>query len=200
MDLAVQFFAAFGPLALTVMGLIVSIWPPRSDNRRHWLWVVAFLAVGLPTAISTFVELRGTDELLTKIWAHMGGEEQPQPFRHLTYDQKARLSRDLRLQIDEHYPFQINSAISCDECEQFAQELRDFFNSIPGWNAGGSALFFPQPKARYGIQLVTNVDGKNSPPVMKIRKAFADAGMALDDEVEPLQPHTFVLIVGRQRR
>jgi|SRR5579872_4951433 len=70
LEIITQLFAAFGPLALTVMGLVVSLKPPKAEGRAHWVWLVAFILVGLPTAISTFFELRGTDTLLAQIWEH----------------------------------------------------------------------------------------------------------------------------------
>jgi hypothetical protein len=68
LEFVTQIFAAFGPLTLTVMGLVVSIRPPKAEGHAHWIWLAAFVAVGLPTALSTFVELRGTDTLLAQIW------------------------------------------------------------------------------------------------------------------------------------
>src|ERR1700730_1059759 len=44
--------------------------------------------------------------------------------RHLNQDQRARMAPLLRLEHDEIYEFQINSVQNCEECEDYAEELR----------------------------------------------------------------------------
>jgi hypothetical protein len=116
--------------------------------------------------------------------------------RHLSGDQRERMKLALRLESNENYRFQINSTQNCDECELFAEELRDFFNSVPGWKAEGSVLFFSQPFRR-GLRLVTRSDEQHIKPVEKISKAFEDAGIALPRETEESEPGGFVIIVAR---
>ena len=68
LDFLVQLIAAFGPIILAIMGVVVSIRPPPPTGTAHWVWAAVFIAVGALTAISLFRELRGTDELLVQIW------------------------------------------------------------------------------------------------------------------------------------
>src|SRR3974377_1310231 len=60
--------------------------------------------------------------------------------RHLQPDEKARMAVALRLSPAERYAFQINCIPDCTECESFAEELRNFFNTIPGWTVSGSCF------------------------------------------------------------
>jgi hypothetical protein len=123
--------------------------------------------------------------------------ESRQEIRHLTSDQKQRLQQGLQLSPNENYTFQLNSMPSCDECEQFAEELRTFFNTIPGWKAGGGPLIFAQQRPRRGLWLVSRDEEKHSVPVEKISKAFDGAGVALIHSSEEVQPATFVILVAR---
>lgn len=68
-----------------------------------------------------------------------------QEIRSLKPDQKRRMELTLQLNPTEHYAFQVNSAPNCDECEQFAEEIREFISAIPGWSAGGGPLTFFDP-------------------------------------------------------
>ena len=47
--------------------------------------------------------------------------------RHLRPDQKIRMTAALELSPQEQYAVQINCIANCEECELFAEELRDFF-------------------------------------------------------------------------
>jgi hypothetical protein len=60
--------------------------------------------------------------------------------RHLNADQQERMKLLLQLAANETYSFQINTTPRCDECELFGEEIRTFFNGIPGWQAGGGPL------------------------------------------------------------
>jgi hypothetical protein len=68
LDTTIELISAFGPIALAIMGVVVSIRPPSSRGARHIVWAAAFGAVGLLTAVCNFYELRGTDTILTQIW------------------------------------------------------------------------------------------------------------------------------------
>ncbi len=52
---------AFGPLALTIMGVAVSVvlWNRGEDN--YWIWIVVFLIVGIPTSLASLHEVRAPD-------------------------------------------------------------------------------------------------------------------------------------------
>jgi hypothetical protein len=115
--------------------------------------------------------------------------------RHLDSSQKERLRANLKLAWDERYDFQINSAPSCDECEQFAEELRDFFGSIPGIQTGGGPLIFSGRYSR-GISFITN--GKRSMGGGKVFSALQDAGMSPKQETESqMKDGDFIVLIGR---
>ena len=79
--------------------------------------------------------------------------------RHLKPEQRARLAEALQLNPNEKFNIQINSIPNCEECEDYAQELREFFNGIRGWSAGGSVLIFPFPSfLREGLHLTVDVN------------------------------------------
>jgi hypothetical protein len=80
--------------------------------------------------------------------------------RHLKPEQKAKLTRLLRLGPTEKFNLQINSIPNCEECEDYAQELREFFGSLPGgWTAGGGVTIFPVTTSfREGTHITIDVD------------------------------------------
>jgi hypothetical protein len=119
--------------------------------------------------------------------------------RHLSGDQKNRMIQSLKLSPDESYSIQINSLPNCDECEVYAQELRDLVQSIPRWKAGGSALLFTDPNApRTGLQLI--LSDKAMPDVgKKLLAAFAAADVPLTPRPsEAFQQLDAVIVVARR--
>jgi hypothetical protein len=76
--------------------------------------------------------------------------------RHLTMDEQMRLQMNLKLSPEENYHMEINSVQNCDECEDYAQELREFISTLPGWKADGSVLTFAGYPYRYGLGLSVN--------------------------------------------
>src|SRR4051794_32179773 len=74
LDFLIQLAAAAGPIALAIMGVVVSLNPPSPKWNRTWAG--AFAIVGILAAAAIFFELRGTDQLLGKIWEHI---REPQP-------------------------------------------------------------------------------------------------------------------------
>jgi hypothetical protein len=73
MTVVTQFIAAIGPVLLAIMGLIVSLWPPRKGSKGSRVWAAAFIVIGVPTALSIFTELRGTDVTLETILEKVSG-------------------------------------------------------------------------------------------------------------------------------
>jgi hypothetical protein len=71
MELAIQIAAACGPVALAVMGVVVSLNPPNRTGRAHKVWAGSFALVGIVSACAIFFELRGTDTTLSQIWEHL---------------------------------------------------------------------------------------------------------------------------------
>jgi len=198
MDLLIQIAAAGGPIMLAVMGIIVSLSPPEKPGKLQRRWAISFALVGILSFFAIFNEMRGTDQILGQIWEHIKGIKtvSPTAARHLDDEQRIRMKKALKLSPDENYEFQINSAPSCDECELFAQELRDFFNIAPGWTAGGGPIIFPMPRL-HGLVLLSVGDGKITAAVQKIKMAFSSAGMPLEYRSDGVQPGSFVILVAR---
>lgn len=83
------------------------------------------------------------------IWVWLSWPTLP-PHRVLTSDQQAQM-RPI-LEGAPNYVIQINSIASCEECEDYAVELRRFFSSLRGWSVNGGPLIFPiEPQLRNGI-------------------------------------------------
>jgi hypothetical protein len=116
--------------------------------------------------------------------------------RHLREDQKDRIRVGLSLPLSETYNFQINSMPNCDECEQFAEEMREFFNTIPGWHAEGGPLIFVQSRPRRNLWLLAN-EKVHLAIVDKVEKAFVAGGVPLIRSNEEVQPDAFVILVAR---
>lgn len=121
--------------------------------------------------------------------------------RHLTQDQRARMTAALALSPTEQYTFQLKCIPDCEECMHFADELRDFINTVPGWKVGGGSLPFAGQGWRTGLSLVTkNDEQRRSPPVEKVRKAFESAGIKLNFQSEDLRSDAFEIVVGSAGR
>ena len=102
----------------------------------------------------------------------------------------------LRLEHDEIYEFQINSVQNCEECEDYAEELRKFINTIPGWKAGGGTLTFLSPLRR-GIKIFMTKDGPPNAVGRKLVAALNAANILVDmDETNTSGPAT--IVIGRR--
>ncbi len=130
-----------------------------------WLILVAILiAIGTPA----FIYIRAS---LPKFPSDLS--------RHLEEDQKIRLRAALRLPANLAYGLEFNSVPNCDECENYAQEFRDFVGSIPGWKAWGGVIIFGGDMGfRYGLKFYPTIDA--SPEYVKtINNAFSGASIPL---------------------
>jgi hypothetical protein len=112
----------------------------------------------------------------------------------------AKMIAALRLPNNEHYSCQINTVASCDECEQFAEQLRRIINEVPGWSATGGPLIFASNYSTHGMRIMTNTKGRNSKPVRLMANAFAEVGYPLEPRIENdfSNDLPFVVIIGRR--
>jgi hypothetical protein len=56
MFLLINLFSTFGALVLTIMGVAISLTYPIGGQRGHFIWMIAFVIVGIPaTAAAYFV-------------------------------------------------------------------------------------------------------------------------------------------------
>ena len=54
MFLLVNLFATFGALVLTIMGLAISLSYPMGGQRGHFVWMIAFVVVGIPATVAAY--------------------------------------------------------------------------------------------------------------------------------------------------
>ncbi len=141
---------------------------PKEKRRKFLLWFCAFgfVVASFQAFDDVSYRLRQTQQF------NPAGEE-----RHLTDDQKTRIREALRLSPDENYHVDFNSLPNCDECEDFAEELREFVATIPGWKIGGGpAMFWDNGPRLIGLELACRQDEKDFPAQTKLKKAFDSAG------------------------
>jgi hypothetical protein len=186
-------------LFISLLGAAASIWiywqdikrlrlrtigPDNLDTPLTWeLWAV-LLALTVAAGAPAYVYVH-------KTWPT------PPIRRHLEAAQKERMRASLKLKPDERYEFQIDTSPSCDECEQFAEELRTFFSSIPGLQASGGPLIFAANYSR-GVQFVTNGKSGASPGGSKLLAALQDAGIIVTQRPEPpMKDGDFTILIGR---
>jgi hypothetical protein len=154
--------------------------------------IVALVLAGLVASLSSITIY------IFELKKDLAISEASQDTRHLGADQKDRIRRDMALNPTENYYFQVNSLNSCDECEKFAEEIRAFINTLPGWKAGGGPLMFPSPEAwHHGLWLFAADKDAHTPPVEKVAKSFADAGLPLEQTSDGVNPGLFVVFIGR---
>ena len=157
------------------------------DRQRSWVstWrrvAVIVIAIGVPTYV-------WLNEVLPALATKSA--------RHLQPDEKARMAVALRLSPAERYAFQINCIPDCTECESFAEELRDFFNTAPGWTVSGSSLLSTDARWQRGLYLITRNDEQHIAPVEKVMAAFSTVGIALTLSTDDFRQGTFVIVVGK---
>jgi hypothetical protein len=122
------------------------------------------------------------------------------PFvRQLTAKQEEKMRPILKSDQNEQYAFQINTIPSCEECELYAEDMRDFFNDVEGWKASGSPLIFSDPLWRTGVYVVVRRGEENSAAVQKIKAAFRAAEIKFYTFIEDLPAGTFVVVIARQK-
>jgi len=54
MFLLLNLFATFGALVLTIMGLAISLTYPIGGQRGHYIWMIAFVVVGIPATVAAY--------------------------------------------------------------------------------------------------------------------------------------------------
>jgi hypothetical protein len=54
MFLLINLFATFGALLLTIMGLAISLTYPIGGQRGHYIWMIAFVIVGIPSTVAAY--------------------------------------------------------------------------------------------------------------------------------------------------
>jgi hypothetical protein len=182
LGLALMSFQLF-PIGMTisVLGAAGAIWIYWKDRRLLRLRLVGATGAARPLYIEIWVVL------LALILA-VGAPAYvciraliPSPpidlSRHLTNEEKLRMRPKLTLSPNESFSIEFNSLPNCDECGNYAEEFRDFLNSIPGWKARGSTLVFSNPNMpRTGLQLA--LSNKASAEVAKkLTSAFSAANI-----------------------
>lgn len=154
--------------------------PDKPLHAEQWIVLVAIVATIVVPAY---------------VWVWQSWPAVPSS-RHLTAAQRA-LMRPL-LEPAPNYVIQINSIPNCEECEDYAVELREFFASLNGWAVSGGVLIFPfDPHLRIGVHLITDVARTDID--QRLRKAFDAAHVEIiETPPEKLGAGTHaVMLVGK---
>ncbi|MGH6935082.1 MAG: hypothetical protein ACRED2_02685, partial [Methylocella sp.] len=87
----------------------------------------------------------------------------------------------------------------CDECEEYAQELRDAINSAPGWKAVGGTTIFGSA-AILGIRFyVRSLDNRSSTAI-KLGAALDAAGLKFEWIEDTSLRYEYILVAKQVRR
>lgn len=176
-------------------------WPPSlTDFPIHSPWAVfrGIMYSGVAIAL-IFSLVLGETFYIFDLRTRLQNAPPMQNGRHLTEDQKARIREALRLSPNENYYVDFNSVPACDECEDFAEELREFVAAIPGWKTGGGPIFFwDNGPWLVGLELACREDEKDSPAPTKLRKAFDSASLPLASRYFNMAKGTTIILIGRQ--
>lgn len=186
-------------LFISLLGAAATIWIYWQDIKRLRLITVGPNNLYIPLTWEIWAVLLAlTVAAGTPAYVYVYKTWPTPPIRrHLEVAQKERMRANLRLKQNERYEFQINTVPSCDECEQFAEELRTFFSSIPGLQASGGPLIFPANYS-HGIQFLTNGKSGASPGGSKVLAALQDAGIVVTQQPEPpMKDGDFIVLIGR---
>jgi len=120
--------------------------------------------------------------------------------RHLGIEERAALLADLRSQGADRYRFEVISASGCDECEEYAEELREAFSSVPGWSAEGGMAIFGSAAVR-GIKLLVRSTGERPTIAKKIGSALTAAKVKFEwSQDGNVSPEGANLLIARKQR
>jgi len=120
--------------------------------------------------------------------------------RHLSDDKKISMAAKLQLDPNETYSVEFNSASNCDECEEFAEEIREFINKLNGWKATGGTTIFGSARER-GIKIVVRTIDDKLKAATLIHDAFENAGIPTIWNYYEQQPGgTFTVLIARRER
>ena len=66
MAAAIEMFAVFGPVVLTIMGLAIALTTPMTSQRVVFAWLIAFVVVGIPASVAAFFEQHAIRDAATE--------------------------------------------------------------------------------------------------------------------------------------
>ena len=108
-----------------------------AESPQRGYWGAFRLSVIAATILTLFLSgVLGEAFYIAGLRQQSGASAASKAVRHLSPDQRARMRLALRVKPTKTYYFDINSLPDCDECEQFAEEIRAFINSVPGLESG----------------------------------------------------------------
>jgi hypothetical protein len=174
---------------------IIDAWWPKKNRARHIRWVSA--AAVLVAAFLAFDDVNTRNRALQRQLAFV-----PTPARHLKNEERVQLITSLRASGGANQSVEINSASNCDECEEYAQELREVIGSVPGWKVTGGTTIFGNASIR-GIRLYVRSLANRAQAAMNLAAAFDAANIQFDwIEDESLQRvgYEYLILVARQVR
>jgi hypothetical protein len=169
-------------------------WLP-AQRRRKLARIGALIAFAMANYLA-FHEVR--EELRT---AKQHLIVAPASARHLNSEERVRFATALRAAGGTGQTVEINSASNCDECEEYAEELRETISSVNGWNASGGTTIFGSAAIR-GIRFHVRSLDNRAKTALKLASAFDAANIKfswIEDMTLP-QGYEYIILVARQSR
>ena len=116
-------------MAISALGAIAAAWIYFDDFRRLRLRLVDTPTIAAPLSVEQQIVIGAilvSILLPACVWLVISWPVSPAG-RHLKTDQKTKMEPVLVLARGEKHAIQIYSSPNCDECEDYAQELRELF-------------------------------------------------------------------------
>jgi hypothetical protein len=167
-------------VALAFVGAAAAVWIYGGDFRRLRLRSVepdGSLAAPSREMIVVIVMLLAAIVAPTMIFIHelIPPEDTA---RHLKPDQRSAFVQKLSAFSKGGFAY-VYSSPSCDECERYAQELREAISEAPGWAAGGAPDLFGTAAVK-GIKLETRSKSAAPESTRAISNALTAAKIQFD--------------------
>jgi hypothetical protein len=200
-----NYWTVLAGVLIAVEPVTQMLWSGYDDWAAKWLTKSRRIRIGRWAALVAFVIANYMAFHDAKEEAREARAGAPiETARHLMPDQKTRLKAALRLNADEHGYLVFNSVINCDECEDYAEELREFVASIPGWRSDGGTLNMAgESIPRYGLKLFSANSGIKD-HIKIIINAFQSASIPLTqgdpENYDPSFKMDAIIVVGRREK
>ncbi|HEX4370911.1 MAG TPA: hypothetical protein VH019_06160 [Rhizomicrobium sp.] len=105
--------------------------------------------------------------------------------RHLTVGQRDRFRQALRLPEGLSHVVEVYSENTCEECRDYAEQLRDAIGVVPGWTVKGGVNMWESPRECRGLQLWRRDPDTLSSAEHVVTNALIAAGIDYSIHVSP---------------
>jgi hypothetical protein len=193
-----------------IAGVMISIepatrlvWHGYDDFAAKWLSAarrkkLSRIGALVAFVIANYLAFHGVNEELRAAKQQL--RVVPTRARHLNNEERVRLITRLRSAGGSDQSVEINS--TCDECEEYAQELRDAISAVDGWKATGGSTIFASAALR-GIRFNVRSLDERAPAVLKLGAAFDAANLNfewIEDKALANWGYEYMLVVSRPVR